>query len=335
MTIVNGRDGYSPKTMNNQTKKDAKCPRKITLTARNDPSALRQPPFHKTTSGSICANENRNVVMPDSVDAVEEIRVTEECVSKEDDNGVYIGPHATLKTVSPEQAGDDVDDDCGVYLGPRPVVSLKCTFKNNTKDSREADAGDESKDQGCNISTNKDPTKVLERFSTADHCNSGGQEVNEEDFNTAGANPEEKPLLSQPPEGSEPCPSNMALCGNLSSPGADEKQWTTESGGKRNSLGKHPHVDVQPNSVKRKRQNTVRDRHLMANIKTALMLFTVTLVFIIAFLPALLMANDLIPLNLIAFYAYFIYNVVNPFIYAFMNQTFREDLKKLVNVCCR
>nr|KAG5704408.1 hypothetical protein BaRGS_031114 [Batillaria attramentaria] len=35
-------------------------------------------------------------------------------------------------------------------------------------------------------------------------------------------------------------------------------------------------------------------------------------------------------LMLNVFYFYFVYNVANPFIYAFMNQSFREDLKKLL-----
>lgn len=39
--------------------------------------------------------------------------------------------------------------------------------------------------------------------------------------------------------------------------------------------------------------------------------------------------------QLIVFYIYFTYNVANPFIYAFMNQTFREDLKKFMKKCFR
>ncbi|XP_071109385.1 cholecystokinin receptor type A-like [Haliotis cracherodii] len=79
-----------------------------------------------------------------------------------------------------------------------------------------------------------------------------------------------------------------------------------------------------------KRQSTLRETNVYANIKTAAMLFVVTLVFIIAFLPSWLMAHGLLPFNLVVFYMYFTYNVVNPVIYAFMNQTFREDLKRLI-----
>ncbi|ESO95715.1 hypothetical protein LOTGIDRAFT_160264 [Lottia gigantea] len=89
---------------------------------------------------------------------------------------------------------------------------------------------------------------------------------------------------------------------------------------------------LQPKQ-KSKRPSTVKDTTLYANIKTALMLFVVTIVFVIAFLPAFLMTLDLIPFNMIVFYMYFSYNVANPIIYAFMNQTFREDLKNITKVC--
>jgi len=59
---------------------------------------------------------------------------------------------------------------------------------------------------------------------------------------------------------------------------------------------------------------------LMANLKTAVMLFVVTVVFVITFLPAFLMALRLIPYHIIVFYFYFANNVANPVIYSFMNQ---------------
>lgn len=49
--------------------------------------------------------------------------------------------------------------------------------------------------------------------------------------------------------------------------------------------------------IPKKRSSTIRDRNLYANIRTAMMLFVVTVVFIIAFTPSLLMANMLIPLQ--------------------------------------
>ncbi|XP_076451218.1 uncharacterized protein LOC143287158 [Babylonia areolata] len=82
--------------------------------------------------------------------------------------------------------------------------------------------------------------------------------------------------------------------------------------------------------VPKRRGSANRDRNLYANIKTAMMLFVVTLVFIVAFAPSCFIAHGIIPMQLNVFYMYFAYNVANPFIYAFMNQSFREDLKKLL-----
>ncbi|CAG5125902.1 unnamed protein product, partial [Candidula unifasciata] len=71
-----------------------------------------------------------------------------------------------------------------------------------------------------------------------------------------------------------------------------------------------------------------RDFNFLANIRTAIMLFVVTLVFIISFLPAWLMATNIIHFEIVIFYMHFIYNVANPVIYAFMNQSFRKELKR-------
>ena len=79
-------------------------------------------------------------------------------------------------------------------------------------------------------------------------------------------------------------------------------------------------------------RKSVREKHRLANIKTAGILFIVTIVFVIAFLPAWLMATKIIvPPNMIIFYTYFIYNVANPVIYAFFNQTFQKEMKTYLN----
>jgi len=67
----------------------------------------------------------------------------------------------------------------------------------------------------------------------------------------------------------------------------------------------------------------------MANLKTAAMLFVVTVVFVVTFLPAFLMALNIIPHNMVIFYLYFANNVANPVIYSFMNQNFRADLQRI------
>nr|KAG5692051.1 hypothetical protein BaRGS_021483 [Batillaria attramentaria] len=73
----------------------------------------------------------------------------------------------------------------------------------------------------------------------------------------------------------------------------------------------------------------LREENRAANARTALMLFTVTVVFVVAFLPAWLMAHRLVPTQLMVFYLYFTYNVANPFIYAFMNVIFKDHLRKI------
>ncbi|XP_060563762.1 uncharacterized protein LOC132723112 [Ruditapes philippinarum] len=76
-----------------------------------------------------------------------------------------------------------------------------------------------------------------------------------------------------------------------------------------------------------------KDHDRLANIKTAVMLFIVTIVFIVAFLPAWLMAHRWITFYNVIFYMYFVYNVANPVIYAFMNQMFRDNMCKIFNSC--
>ena len=75
---------------------------------------------------------------------------------------------------------------------------------------------------------------------------------------------------------------------------------------------------------------SLKGKTLYANIRTAVMLFVMTVVFLIAFLPVWLMAHDVIPYTEIIFYMYFIYNIANPFIYSFMNKSFRADLRRIL-----
>jgi cholecystokinin A receptor/hypocretin (orexin) receptor 2 len=79
----------------------------------------------------------------------------------------------------------------------------------------------------------------------------------------------------------------------------------------------------------------LKEKQFYANIRTAAMLFIVTIVFLIAFLPALLMTQALIPYNIVIFYTYFVYNTANPVVYSFMNQSFRTELKNLYGKVCK
>lgn len=71
------------------------------------------------------------------------------------------------------------------------------------------------------------------------------------------------------------------------------------------------------------------DKNLMANLKIAGTLFVVTIVFFVTFFPAWLMVTGIIDGDIILFNIYFLYNVANPIIYAFMNQNFRIHLQEL------
>jgi hypothetical protein len=67
-------------------------------------------------------------------------------------------------------------------------------------------------------------------------------------------------------------------------------------------------------------------RTSMANLRTAFMLFIVTLIMSIVFMPALLISFNLIPFNPIYWNLYFINNASNPIIYSFLNAKFRNSL---------
>jgi len=67
----------------------------------------------------------------------------------------------------------------------------------------------------------------------------------------------------------------------------------------------------------------------MANLRTAAMLFVVTAVFVVTFLPASLISLRVMPYHIYVFYLYFVNNVANPFIYSFMNKNFRDQLYPL------
>ncbi|XP_052761057.1 uncharacterized protein LOC128203610 [Mya arenaria] len=92
-------------------------------------------------------------------------------------------------------------------------------------------------------------------------------------------------------------------------------------------------TEMQPRRPKPRnvtRAISIKEKTLLANIRTAVMLFVVTVVFLVAFLPAWLMGLQAIEFNAVIFYMYFVYHTANPFIYAFMNKSFRDDLGKVL-----
>jgi len=108
-----------------------------------------------------------------------------------------------------------------------------------------------------------------------------------------------------------------------------EARKTTSTGniGRRTDEGQN--VDDQNRSVVATARLTLQERYRLANLKTAAMLFVVTAVFVVTFLPASLISLHLVPYHIFVFYLYFVNNVVNPFIYSFMNKNFRDQLQPL------
>ncbi|XP_013385401.1 orexin receptor type 2-like [Lingula anatina] len=88
--------------------------------------------------------------------------------------------------------------------------------------------------------------------------------------------------------------------------------------------------------ILQRRQTLEKSRDRAANLKTAAMLFVVAVVFLISFLPGILITANIIEIpdsNLakIFFYFFFINHVTNPVIYSFMNQNFRDDMRKILD----
>jgi len=73
----------------------------------------------------------------------------------------------------------------------------------------------------------------------------------------------------------------------------------------------------------------VEKQRQSAHIRTAAMLFVVTLVFMLTFGPAFLMSLNVIAYHRLVFYIFFFNNVANPVIYSFMNSYFRRELNAM------
>jgi hypothetical protein len=71
---------------------------------------------------------------------------------------------------------------------------------------------------------------------------------------------------------------------------------------------------------------TSLSRFKVKDVRTALMLFTVSALFIITYFPAILMTYEVIQFNFLVFFLYFTSTAINPIIYCFMNPCFRKDL---------
>lgn len=70
------------------------------------------------------------------------------------------------------------------------------------------------------------------------------------------------------------------------------------------------------------------------NFRSALMLFIIALVYILTFVPALVIANGWAQQNLVLLYLYYVNSAANPCIYAIFTPSFRRNLAALLRSCC-
>ena len=72
--------------------------------------------------------------------------------------------------------------------------------------------------------------------------------------------------------------------------------------------------------------------NLFANLKTAFMLFVVTIIMAIVYTPALLTSLGFIDYNPIHWNIIYINNAANPIVYSFMNIKFRNKLQRQIKL---
>ncbi|GAB1605966.1 neuropeptide FF receptor 2-like [Argonauta hians] len=113
---------------------------------------------------------------------------------------------------------------------------------------------------------------------------------------------------------------------------AEETEITTVNADSVDKPTKHG-VKAEKDAILKHGTRAKLEKVRIANLKTAGMLFVVTLVFVLAFLPSWLMAHRYIDMNIIVFYMYFSYNIANPVVYAFMNRNFKNQLKEIFINC--
>ena len=108
------------------------------------------------------------------------------------------------------------------------------------------------------------------------------------------------------------------------------------------NLGQKPSIkpSISQNSIASKAKNGINQNEnynhhslnyssiLLANMKTAFMLFVVTVIMAVVYTPALLTSLGYLPYNPLYWNIIYINNAINPLVYSFMNSNFRISLKK-------
>ncbi|VDO08580.1 unnamed protein product [Rodentolepis nana] len=70
------------------------------------------------------------------------------------------------------------------------------------------------------------------------------------------------------------------------------------------------------------------------NLRSAIMLFVIAVVYILTFVTSLIIANGWIKMNLVLLYLYYINSAANPCIYAIFTPSFRQTVATLFRSCC-
>lgn len=70
---------------------------------------------------------------------------------------------------------------------------------------------------------------------------------------------------------------------------------------------------------------------IIANLKTSLMLFIVTIIMILVYSPSLLISFQIIEYNVFLWNLVYINNASNPIVYSFFNPRFRNALKSYIS----
>lgn len=101
------------------------------------------------------------------------------------------------------------------------------------------------------------------------------------------------------------------------------------SGSSRNASHESTAADAQSVYVNRRYSNSA----ILGNLKTAFMLFVVTIVMLIVYTPSLLTSLHIIEYNPIHWNIIYINNAANPIVYSFLNYNFRKNLKNTFKYC--
>jgi hypothetical protein len=99
----------------------------------------------------------------------------------------------------------------------------------------------------------------------------------------------------------------------------------------RNTPKQQQDVKSDPASASNMLQNYTNS--LVSNLKTAFMLFVVTLIMAIVYTPALLTSLGYINYNPLHWNIIYLNNAANPLVYSFLNANFRKSLRNRFRTC--